>query len=199
MGITTLAMVVSGVAAVALSTLFWFGSSEVEWWKKANSVYDFSAIDIDGRNVSLSEYRGRVLIMVNVASERGLAKTNYPQFKVLHEELHSQGLSILAFPCNQFMNQEPGDRAQIKSFIRDKYQCNIDIMDKINVNGDDAHPLWKYLKYKKGGFLVDAIKWNYTKFVIDRNGQVVARHGPQEEPFSFRDEVERLLAASPAQ
>jgi len=163
---------------------FW-GSKED--WEKATSIYDFNVIDIDGNEVSMEKYRGHVVIIVNVATEWGLADTNYRQLQAMHDELaESKGLRILAFPCNQFANQEPGTNAEIKAWAKKKFGVTFDMFSKINVNGDDAIPLYKYLKSKQGGTLGSWIKWNYTKFLVDKNGQPVARYSPQDEPFEIK-------------
>jgi len=151
-------------------------------WKEAKSIYDFSAKTIDGAEVSLEKYRGHVCIIVNVASECGYAKNHYEELGELFKEYsETKGLRILGFPCNQFGGQEPGDSATICSFVSTR-NVKFDMYEKVHVNGDDAHPLWKYLKHKQGGTLGDFIKWNFTKFVIDKNGQPVARYGPNTSP-----------------
>lgn len=153
-----------------------------ENWKEASSIYDFTVNNIKGDPVSLEKYKGNVCIIVNVASQCGYATNHYKELGELYDEYgESKGLKILAFPCNQFANQEPGDAAEICSFISSK-NIKFDVFEKVNVNGGDAHPLWKYLKHKQGGTLGDFIKWNFTKFVIDRNGQPVARYGPNTSP-----------------
>lgn len=137
-------------------------------WKEAKSIYEFTANDIHGQPVSLEKYRGHVCIIVNVASQCGYTKNNYKELVDLHNEYsESKGLKILAFPCNQFGGQEPGDAAEICSFVATK-NVKFDMFEKINVNGNNAHPLWKYLKHKQGGTLGDFIKWNFTKFIIDK-------------------------------
>lgn len=110
----------------------------------------------------------------------------------MHEELaETKGLRILAFPCNQFGSQEPGTNEEIKAFATGKYGVQFDMFSKINVNGNDAIPLWKYLKNKQGGTLGDFIKWNFTKFLVDKNGQPVKRYAPNEEPFSIKKDLEK--------
>lgn len=151
-------------------------------WKSAKSMYDFSAKDIDGNEVSLSKYRGFVCIVVNVASQCGLTETNYAQLVALYEKYReSHKLKILAFPCDQFAGQEPGSSKDILNFVK-TYNVQFDLFEKVNVNGADAHPLWKWLKEKQGGFLGNAIKWNFTKFIIDKNGQPVDRFAPTTPP-----------------
>lgn len=178
-------------------------------YKKAHSIYDFTVKDIKGQPVSLEKYRGHVCIIVNVASQCGYTKTHYDQLVVLYEQYHdSKGLCILgkpqvlkkksylnlcfikAFPCNQFGNQEPGSNEEICEFVSKK-NVKFDMFDKINVNGDEADPLFKYLKHKQGGIFGSFIKWNFTKFIIDRNGQPVERHGPNTSPKDLVKALEK--------
>uniref|UniRef100_A0A2K5FAC3 Glutathione peroxidase n=1 Tax=Aotus nancymaae TaxID=37293 RepID=A0A2K5FAC3_AOTNA len=151
-------------------------------WRSARSMHEFSAKDIDGHMVNLDKYRGFVCIVTNVASQ-GKTEVNYTQLVDLHARYAECGLRILAFPCNQFGKQEPGSNEEIKEFAAG-YNVKFDMFSKICVNGDDAHPLWKWMKIQpKGkGILGNAIKWNFTKFLIDKNGCVVKRYGPMEEP-----------------
>lgn len=151
-------------------------------YKKANSIYEFTANDIKGQPVSLEKYKGHVCIIVNVASKCGYAKTHYEELNELYNEYsETKGLRILAFPCNQFAHQESGDAETICNFVAKK-NVKFDMFEKIDVNGSKAHPLWNYLKHKQGGFLTDGIKWNFTKFIVDKNGQPVERHGPNTNP-----------------
>ncbi|XP_065331505.1 uncharacterized protein Gtpx isoform X2 [Cloeon dipterum] len=160
-------------------------------WKNASSIYDFTVKDIKGNEVSLEKYKGHVCIIVNVASKCGLTATNYKELAELHDKYHeSKGLRILAFPCNQFGGQEPGSSEDIVCFAM-KNNANFDLFEKVDVNGDNASPLWKYLKSKQGGTLGNFIKWNFTKFVIDKNGQPVERHGPTDEPLKFEKNLEK--------
>lgn len=160
-------------------------------WKSANSIYEFEALNIDGENVSLEKYRGHVCIIVNVASNWGKTNVNYTQLQALYEKYgESKGLKILGFPCNQFGNQEPGSEAEIKEFIK-KFNVQFDMFSKINVNGDDAHPLWKYLKNKQSGFIGNFIKWNFTKFLINKEGQPVKRYGPNVDPNDMEKDFEK--------
>jgi len=152
-----------------------------------SSIYDFTAKDIDGNEVSLSKYAGHVCIIVNVASKWGKTPVNYKQLVALQKEYaEAAGLRILAFPCNQFGSQEPGTDAEIKAFAENKgveFDKGFDFFSKIDVNGSNAHPLWNYLKKKQGGTLTNAIKWNFSKFVIDKEGQPVARFSPMDDPI----------------
>lgn len=165
--------------------------SNPENWKEAKSIYEFSAQDIKGNEVPLEKYKGHVCIIVNVASQCGYTKNNYAELVELFDQYNeSKGLQILAFPCNQFGGQEPGTNEEICQFVAQK-NVKFDMFDKINVNGDDAHPLFKYLKHKQGGTLGNFIKWNFTKFIIDKNGQPVERHGPSTNPKDLVKSLEK--------
>lgn len=164
-------------------------------WSKATSIYDFHALDIHGNDVSLEKYRGHVCIIVNVASHCGLTEPNYVQLQALYQKYgESKGLRILAFPSNQFANQEPGSEDEISEFIK-KYNVTFDMFSKISVNGDKAHPLYKWLKDQKegAGFITDAIKWNFSKFIIDKEGHVVDRFAPTSEPLSMEDTLNKYF------
>jgi len=159
--------------------------------KEASSVYDFEAYNIKGEVVSLSKYKGHVLIIVNVASQCGYTKNNYAELVELFDEYsESKGLRILAFPCNQFAGQESGTNEEICEFVAKK-NVKFDMFDKVDVNGDKAHPLYTYLKHKQGGTFGDFIKWNFTKFVIDKNGQPVERYGPSTNPKDMVKHLEK--------
>uniref|UniRef100_A0A8V1AGW9 Glutathione peroxidase n=1 Tax=Gallus gallus TaxID=9031 RepID=A0A8V1AGW9_CHICK len=166
--------------------------AQADEWRSATSIYDFHARDIDGRDVSLEQ--GFVCIITNVASKCGKTAVNYTQLVDLHARYAEKGLRILAFPCNQFGKQEPGDDAQIKAFA-EGYGVKFDMFSKIEVNGDGAHPLWKWLKEQpKGrGTLGNAIKWNFTKFLINREGQVVKRYSPMEDPYVIEKDLPAYL------
>ena len=157
------------------------------------SVYDFHANTIDGKDKSLSEYKGKVLLIVNVASKCGYT----PQYKGLEEiyqKYHSKGFEILGFPCNQFGSQEPGSAEEIKSFCSLNYGVTFPLFEKIDVNGDNAHPLYKYLTDAKPGILgTKAIKWNFTKFLIDRNGNIFDRYASNITPDDITKDIEKLL------
>jgi len=167
-------------------------SAEKDAWKKAGSIYEFKVEDIDGNTVSLEKYKGNVCLIVNVASKWGLTDKNYTQLQALYEEFADKGLRILAFPCNQFGKQEPGSNEEIKTFAS-KYNVTFDMFSKIDVNGNSADPLWKYLKHKKGGTLGDFIKWNFAKFLVDKEGQPFKRYGNTTAPFDFKKDIEDLL------
>jgi glutathione peroxidase len=156
------------------------------------SVYDYKAKLGTGEEKSLADYRGKVLLIVNVASKCGFT----PQYKGLEElqtKFHGQGFEVLGFPCNQFGKQEPGTDAEVKSFCETIFGIDFPIFSKIEVNGDQEHPLYHFLKTEKGGILGDAIKWNFTKFLIDKNGEVVERFAPAVEPEKITREIEAEL------
>ncbi len=157
------------------------------------SIYDFKVDKINGQEVSLSDYRGKVLLIVNTASKCGFTP-QYEGLEALYQKYKDQGLMILGFPCNQFSEQEPGTNEEIANFCRVNYGVSFDMFAKIEVNGDNAHPLYKYLKSEATGFLgSESIKWNFTKFLIDRNGKVIERYAPTTKPASLEKEIEGLL------
>ncbi len=156
------------------------------------TVTEFQVKTADGSMEDLSDYKGKVLLIVNTASKCGFTP-QYEGLEKLHQEYQDKGLEILAFPCNQFGNQEPGDAEEIKNFCSLNYDVSFPLMAKIDVNGNDADPLWKYLKSEKSGLLGSRIKWNFTKFLVDREGNVVARHGPAVKPEQLKSEIEALL------
>lgn len=165
--------------------------SSPDSYKNAKSIYEFTANDIRGNPISLEKYKGHVCIIVNVASQCGYTKNNYAELEELYEEYgESKGLRILAFPCNQFAGQEPGTNEEICEFAKTK-NVKFDMFGKVNVNGADAHPLYKYLKHVQGGTLGDFIKWNFTKFIIDKNGVPVERHGPSTNPKDLLKSLEK--------
>ena len=157
------------------------------------TVYDFTATRLDGKEQSLADYRGRVLLIVNTASECGFTP-QYAGLENLYETLKDDGLTVLGFPCNQFGEQEPGEAAQIGAFCEKNYGVTFPMFDKVDVNGPAAHPLFKFLKHEKSGFLgSEAIKWNFTKFLVGRDGTVVARYAPQTKPEDLEAPVRKLL------
>lgn len=154
--------------------------------------YDYKVKNISGEDVSMSEYKGKVVLIVNTASKCGFTK-QYEGLEELYEKYKDQGFVILGFPCNQFGAQEPGGNEEIKNFCTSTFSVSFPMMSKIDVNGDDADPLYKFLKKEKGGILGDDIKWNFTKFLIDREGNVVDRFASQKTPRALEKEVEKLL------
>jgi glutathione peroxidase len=155
-------------------------------------LYDFTAKSLAGEDVPLKRFEGRVLLIVNTASACGFTP-QYRGLEALHEEFSPRGFSVLGFPCNQFGNQEPGDAKEIERFCAGNYAISFPMFAKIDVNGDHAHPLYRYLKNAKSGLLGSAIKWNFTKFLVDRSGKVVARHAPTTKPEALTREIEALL------
>ena len=156
------------------------------------SIYDFTAKSLQGEDVSLKRFEGQVLLIVNTASACGFTP-QYKGLEALQKAYGSRGFSVLGFPCNQFGRQEPGDAAQIQQFCAGNYGVSFPMFHKIEVNGEAAHPLYRYLKGEKSGLLGPSIKWNFTKFLIDRSGKVVARHAPTTTPEALTREIEALL------
>jgi glutathione peroxidase len=156
------------------------------------SFYDFTATSIDGETIPMSNYKGKVVVVVNTASECGFTP-QYGGLEALYEKYGDQGLEILGFPCNQFGKQEPGSDKDIASFCQLNYGVSFQMFSKIDVNGSEAHPLYKFLKNEKGGLLGSKIKWNFTKFLIDRNGNVVERFGTSTKPEQMEKDIVSLL------
>lgn len=160
-----------------------------------SSIYDLSAQTLNGQLKPLADYRGRVLLIVNVASKCGFTP-QYEGLEALQRKHHARGFDVLGFPCNQFGAQEPGDAAEIASFCSTTYQVDFPMFAKVEVNGPKAHPLYAFLKSARPGLLgIGAIKWNFTKFGIGRDGQVAARWAPTVKPQALEEEIEALLAA----
>ena len=158
------------------------------------TLSDFSATTLSGEDQSLSAYAGQVALVVNTASECGFT----PQFAGLEDLFKShadQGLVVLGFPCNQFGGQEPGDETQIGEFCQQNYGVTFPMFAKVDVNGDDAHPLYDWLKSEKGGLLGGKIKWNFTKFLVGRDGEVIKRYGSTTKPDAIAKDIEKALAA----
>jgi glutathione peroxidase len=157
------------------------------------SLYDFSAETLDGKPAPLADYRDKVVLIVNTASKCGFTP-QYAGLEALHRKYQDRGLVVLGFPCNQFGAQEPGDAAEIANFCSLTYDVDFPMMGKIDVNGPKTHPLYAYLKQAKKGVLgTEAIKWNFTKFLVDRKGQVVGRFPPTAEPKALEGAIEALL------
>jgi len=155
-------------------------------------IYDFTAKSLGGEDIPLMRFEGQVLLIVNTASACGFTP-QYRGLEALHQELAPRGFSVLGFPCNQFGNQEPGDATQIDQFCTRNYAITFPMFAKVDVNGNGAHPLFSYLKNEKAGLLGPSIKWNFTKFLVDRLGKVVARHAPTAKPEGLAKEIEALL------
>lgn len=157
------------------------------------SLYSLEALDIDGRSVALSSFRGKVLLIVNVASRCGFT-SQYEGLQKLHEKHTGQGFAVLGFPCNQFGSQEPGDAEEIKSFCSTSFGVTFPMFSKVEVNGDDTHPLFKLLKEQAPGVLgTEAIKWNFTKFLVSREGVVLSRFAPTTAPAALDAEIQAVL------
>ena len=154
--------------------------------------YDFTAKDIKGKKVSMSAYKNKVVLIVNVASKCGFTP-QYEGLETLYKKYHTQGFEILAFPCNQFRNQEPGTPEEIQNFCKVNYGVTFPLFEKIDVNGEHTHPLYIYLKKEAPGFLgSESIKWNFTKFLIDKNGKVIKRYGSSTKPAEIASDIEKL-------
>ncbi|KAM7459595.1 hypothetical protein LguiA_036589 [Lonicera macranthoides] len=159
------------------------------------TLYDYTVKDIDGTDVPLSKFKGKVLLIVNVASKCGLTQSNYSELSHVYEKYKTQGFEILAFPCNQFGGQEPGSNPEIKQFACTRFKAEFPIFDKVDVNGPTTAPVYQFLKSSAGGFLGDLIKWNFEKFLVDENGIVVERYPPTTSPFQIEKDIQKLLAA----
>ncbi|GLT90891.1 hypothetical protein SLE2022_088060 [Rubroshorea leprosula] len=157
------------------------------------SIYDFTVKDAKGNDVELSKYKGKVLLIVNVASQCGLTSSNYTELTKLYENHKDKGLEILAFPCNQFGGQEPGNNEQILEFACTRFKAEFPIFDKVDVNGENTAPIYKFLKSSKGGLLGDDLKWNFSKFLVDKEGNIVDRYAPTTSPLSIEKDVKKLL------
>ena len=157
------------------------------------TVYDYTAATIDGERHSLSEYRGKVLLIVNVASKCGFTP-QYRGLEALYRKHRDEGFEILGFPCDQFGHQEPGDEAEIRQFCSTKYDVTFPLFAKINVNGPDAHPLYRYLKTAQPGVLGStSIKWNFTKFLVGKEGEVITRYASKDPPESIEADIVRQI------
>ncbi|MFP5460197.1 MAG: glutathione peroxidase [Gammaproteobacteria bacterium] len=158
------------------------------------TAFDFQASSLDGKPVDLAALRGKVLLIVNTASQCGFTP-QYKGLQALHERFGEQGLEVLGFPCNQFGGQEPGDAPEIGAFCERNFGVTFPLFDKVEVNGADAHPLWRWLTSEAPGLLgSEAVKWNFTKFLVRRDGSVFKRYAPQASPESIAADIERLLA-----
>jgi glutathione peroxidase len=155
---------------------------------------DFTAVTLDGEEQKLSEYVGSVVLVVNTASECGFTP-QYEGLQKLYTTYRDQGLVVLGFPCNQFGGQEPGDAAQIGAFCQQNYGVSFPMFAKVDVNGDDQHPLFGWLKREQGGVLGSRIKWNFTKFLLGRDGRPLGRYAPNTAPEDLVDDIERALAS----
>jgi glutathione peroxidase len=157
-----------------------------------SGIVDFTAKSLAGEDVPLKRFEGQVLLIVNTASGCGFTP-QYKGLEALQRQFAPRGFSVLGFPCNQFGGQEPGDARQIEQFCSTNYAVSFPMFAKIDVNGSNAHPLYQYLKKAKAGLLGSSIKWNFTKFLVDRSGKVVTRHAPTAKPEGLTKEIEALL------
>ena len=155
------------------------------------NIYSINFQDSKESEKNLEEYKGKYILIVNVASKCGLT----PQYEGLRQiqDSYEKDLQVIGFPCNQFMGQEPGTDEEIQTFCKTKYDVNFPVMKKIEVNGSKTHPLYEYLKSEKNGILTDAIKWNFTKFLVDRDGNVIKRYSPQTEPSEIEEELKDII------
>ena len=159
----------------------------------SDSIFDLSVNDIQGKAHLLEEYKGKVLLIVNTASKCGFT-SQYQGLQALHDQFASRGLVVMGFPCNQFGAQEPGTEHEIAQFCSLTYNVSFPMFSKVDVNGSDAHPLFKLLKHQAPGILgTEAIKWNFTKFLVDQTGKVVSRYAPKTAPADIAPDIERLL------
>jgi glutathione peroxidase len=157
------------------------------------TLYDFTVDDIKGNSVPLDRYKGKAVLVVNTASKCGFTP-QYKGLEALYRKYREKGLEVLGFPCNQFGAQEPGDEQEIATFCETNYDVTFPMFSKIDVNGDATAPLYRYLKHEKPGLLgTEAIKWNFTKFLVDRDGKVVARYAPNDTPESLEADVAKAL------
>ena len=173
------------VITILLLTLTLFGGEKM-------NIYSIDVKDIEGKTITLQKYENRVMLIVNVASACGYTN-QYAGLQELHKKYADKGLSVLGFPCNQFLSQEPGTEEEIKNFCMSKFGVEFDMFSKIDVNGENTHPLYRYLKESAGGFLTDDIKWNFTKFLVDRKGNVIKRYAPSVKPIEIEEDIEKLL------
>lgn len=158
------------------------------------TVYDFRAKGLDGKDIDLKQFQGKVLLIVNTASECGYTP-QYKGLEAVYEQFRDRGVEVLGFPCNQFGAQEPGSNTEIEAFCERNYGVTFPLFDKIDVNGDAAHPLFKHLKSEAPGLMgTEAIKWNFTKFLVRKDGRVYKRYAPQTEPKELVKDIEKLLA-----
>ncbi|XP_019195917.1 PREDICTED: probable phospholipid hydroperoxide glutathione peroxidase [Ipomoea nil] len=174
----------------ALRSLHSMGS---EPSKATASIYDFTVKDAKGNDVNLSTYKGKVLMIVNVASECGLTNTNYTEMNQLYQKYKDKGFEILAFPCNQFGSQEPGTNEEIMQRACTRFKAEFPVFQKVDVNGANTAPVYKFLKSSKGGLFGGSIKWNFTKFIVDKDGNIVERYAPTTSPASIEKGLKKLL------
>jgi glutathione peroxidase len=176
-----------------IGAVLFFSVTQLNAKEKEMRIYDFEVKSIEGEAISMSRYKGKVLLIVNVASECGFTP-QYEGLEKIYQEYKDQGFMVLGFPSNQFGKQEPKSNKEIYFFCQGTYDVHFDMFAKIDVNGDDASPLYKYLKKQQSGFLwTEGIKWNFTKFLVDRDGNVIKRYGSSTTPQSLKEDIEKLL------
>ncbi|GAA4747424.1 glutathione peroxidase [Nocardioides endophyticus] len=158
------------------------------------SLHDFKATGIDGAEVDLAAYHGEVVLVVNTASQCGFTP-QYKGLQKLQDDFADRGFTVLGFPCDQFGHQEPGDDAEIQGFCERNFGVTFPLFSKIDVNGDDAHPLFTWLRSEKGGLLGNRVKWNFTKFLVGKDGQVIARYAPTTKPEKIAADLEKTLGS----
>jgi len=159
-----------------------------------STLHAFSARSIDGRDVPLTDFDGEVVLVVNTASQCGFTP-QYEGLQTLHDEYKARGFTVLGFPCDQFGGQEPGADDEIAAFCQKNFGVDFPLFSKIEVNGDGAHPLYEWLRSQKGGLLGDRIKWNFTKFLVGKDGRVIERYAPTTKPEKLGDDIEKALSA----
>ncbi|KAM0954220.1 putative glutathione peroxidase [Dioscorea sansibarensis] len=157
-------------------------------------IHQFTVKDSSGKDVDLGIYRGKVLLVVNVASKCGFTDKNYTQLTTLYDKYKDNDFEILAFPCNQFLRQEPGTSSEAKEFACTRYKAEYPIFQKVKVNGPNTAPIYKFLKASKPGFLGSRVKWNFTKFLVNKEGKVIGRYGTSTPPLSIEREIQKALA-----
>jgi glutathione peroxidase len=159
-----------------------------------SALQDFSATGIDGSDVDLADYAGQVVLVVNTASQCGFTP-QYQGLQRLHDEYGAEGFAVLAFPCDQFGNQEPGEDEEIAGFCERNFGVTFPLFSKVDVNGADAHPVFEWLRSEKGGLLGSKVKWNFTKFLVGKDGRVIGRYSPTTAPEKISGDIEKALAA----
>ncbi|CAL0320581.1 unnamed protein product [Lupinus luteus] len=160
------------------------------------SIHEFLVKDARGREVSLNTFRGKVVLVVNVASKCSFADANYTQLTQIYSTYKEKGLEILAFPCNQFLKKEPGTSQEAQDFACTRYKAEYPIFEKIRVNGPETAPIYTFLKAQKSGILGSRIKWNFTKFLVDEEGHVIQRYSPTTEPLSIENDIKKALGVA---
>ncbi|WP_341926001.1 glutathione peroxidase [Nocardioides psychrotolerans] len=159
-----------------------------------SSLHTFNATSIDGQDVDLSAYAGQVVLVVNTASQCGFTP-QYKGLQELHDAYNAQGFAVLGFPCDQFGGQEPGEDAEIAGFCERNFGVTFPLFSKVEVNGDGAHPLYQWMRSEKGGLLGSKIKWNFTKYLVGKDGQVISRYSPTTKPEKIKGDIEKALKA----